>query len=410
MPGRLRFDLYDVIEALGMALDLVSSSIARPLSEHSRRVAYISIKIAETMGLSEREVRELYISALLHDSGLVSQKMFRFLRDIEWNGAQIHCEEGYRLFKGSRMLANTAHIIRSHHDRWVGQNVSGLEKDAIPLASRIIFVADRVDMLVNHEIPVLTQRERVEEWLKSQSGLFFDPGVVEAFKGVSQPDSFWFDLTSQFLRVRIEEMMPRGSVFCNVYEMRDLASAFAQVIDLKTPFTQTHSREVSRIAGMLARRFGFGDEESALMEVAGLLHDLGKLGIPDDVLDKPGKLDRDEAAIMRRHVYDTYVILRSIKGFEKATEWAAFHHERMDGSGYPFGYRAERLSLGSRIMAVADVFQALNQNRPYRPRMSREEVSRLMERYAAEGTLDRNVVAEVLGGYDDYAGYCEMPL
>lgn len=403
------FRLCDIVEALGLALDLVSGSEEKPLSEHSRRVAYISLRIGEEFRLKREESSFLFLSALLHDAGLVSKKTFLSLRDVDWSGAQGHCEDGYRILKQSRVLGRFAPVIRSHHDRWAGGNRSGLAGDDIPLASRIIYVADRVDMLMQvMGVSGIDGRDRVLEWTRVHRGKHFDPDVVEALAAAASRDAFWFDVTSRLIRERIEEFMPPYDVLCSAGELRDAAGAFARIIDLKTPFTLTHSLEVSRIASRLACVFGFREEDMVLMEVAGLLHDLGKLGIPDEILEKPGRLAPDEAVVMRRHVYDTYVILRSVKGLEEVAEWAAFHHERLDGSGYPFGHSGERLSLGSRIMAAADVFQALNQDRPYRPRIPESQVVRIMRDHADRGQLDAAVISELLKHYDDYAGFCEL--
>lgn len=129
-----------------------------------------------------------------------------------------------------------------------------------------------------------------------------------------------------------------------------------------------------------------------MLELAGLLHDIGKLRQPDMLLDKPGRLTEEEYAHIQRHSFDTYSILRNIKGLEKITQWAALHHERVDGSGYPYHLHDIGLALEARIVAVADVFQALAQNRPYRDSLQPDAIMAILDEMVDDGKLDRAVV------------------
>jgi len=137
------------------------------------------------------------------------------------------------------------------------------------------------------------------------------------------------------------------------------------------------------------------------MELAGYFHDIGKLGVPNAILEKPGKLTKDEFAVMKKHTYFTYTVLTSIGGLDQIAEWAAFHHEKLDGTGYPFHVSGERLNTGARIMAVADIFTALAEDRPYRPGMQREDVVRIIDRMANENAIDRRIVDLLLDNYQD---------
>jgi HD-GYP domain-containing protein (c-di-GMP phosphodiesterase class II) len=128
---------------------------------------------------------------------------------------------------------------------------------------------------------------------------------------------------------------------------------------------------------------------------AGLLHDLGKLRVPDEVLDKPGPLNDEERAQVQRHSFETYEMLRRIPGLEQIASWAAYHHEAPNGHGYPFRCKGRELGLESRIVAVADVFQALAQNRPYREGMPLPKILDTLDEITAHGRLDPNLVSLV---------------
>jgi HD-GYP domain-containing protein (c-di-GMP phosphodiesterase class II) len=158
---------------------------------------------------------------------------------------------------------------------------------------------------------------------------------------------------------------------------------------------------VATSAGVISRRLGLTEIESGMMEVAGNLHDLGKLVIPNSILNKPGPLDAAEAAIMRQHTYFTYTVLNSIGGIPQVAEWAAFHHERLDGSGYPFHIGADKLSIGSRIMAVADLFTALAEDRPYRGGMSQQRVLSIMRDMRDRKFIDAIALSVLEEHYDE---------
>jgi HD-GYP domain-containing protein (c-di-GMP phosphodiesterase class II) len=149
---------------------------------------------------------------------------------------------------------------------------------------------------------------------------------------------------------------------------------------------------VSRLARLLAEKMGVSQDHCEKLEVAGLLHDLGKLRVPDEILNKPGKLDVHERQIMNAHSFETYQILRKIDGFAEIALWAAYHHEEPQGTGYPFHVPEKELSLEARILRVADIFQAIAQNRPYRQGMTVEQIQAVLLDLSSQGKLDAQVV------------------
>ena len=154
-----------------------------------------------------------------------------------------------------------------------------------------------------------------------------------------------------------------------------------------------HSVGVARVARLLAVKLGDDEDTCDQVEIAGLLHDLGKLRVPDEILDKPGRLEARERRIINTHSFETYQILRRIKGFEAITPWAAFHHEEPGGTGYPFHLKGEELSVEARLMRVADVFQAMAQDRPYRPGLRADKVLAFLARLGRAGRPDQEILA-----------------
>jgi HD-GYP domain-containing protein (c-di-GMP phosphodiesterase class II) len=178
----------------------------------------------------------------------------------------------------------------------------------------------------------------------------------------------------------------------DISQLRELAMFFARIIDFRSAFTATHSVGVASVAEALAGSAGFSKREREYMRIAGLLHDLGKLAVPREILEKPGKLDKVEFDIIRAHTYHTYRILDTLEDFDTINTWGAFHHERLNGNGYPFHHNGDVLSLGSRIMCVSDIFTAITEDRPYRAGMPQKEVSGVLRSMVKSESIDGNIV------------------
>ncbi len=391
----LNIDLRQAIYALTDALDLVGVDEVG----HGKRVGFMARECAMAMGLSEASQIKLFHAGLLHDCGVSSTRVHQHLvEEMEWDNAQEHCHVGHAMLSRFQPLAELAPIVLYHHTPW--QELSRLpadEEDA--LFANLIFLVDRVDALTasHYGKDLLTARAGVRERIASLSGELFAPQLVENFLRVSESEAFWLSLEPPHLErflfrmEREHQPMPIG-----LGQLKNLARLFGQVVDAKSRFTVEHSEGVASLARYLAERMGLAQETCEKIEVAGLLHDLGKLKIPDEVLEKPAPLDDDERAIMLRHSFESYQILRRIDGLEDVALWASYHHEVPNGSGYPFRADAAELGLESRIIAVADVFQALAQDRPYRGPLPAEKIVEIIQDLAGKGRLDRTVVEQVV--------------
>jgi putative nucleotidyltransferase with HDIG domain len=376
------------------------------LNTHHWRVAAICQYIAGTMNLTPYEKQPLFMAALLHDIGAASDfnERRRLLdpdRSLPANRTIYdHAEAGWHVLRACESLSHLAEIVRHHHDHWRGENPSGAAFETIPLASRIIHLADCLEININKKKPILEQRSDLNRFFQNQAGREYDPAVVEAFIQTSQKDSFWLDLVNPgYSDIFFSEIMTWGLAHYRAKDMLQIAEVFATIIDRTSAFTSHHSRRVSKVATLLAAECGFCESELTMMETAGLLHDLGKLTIPNSILEKPGRLTPDEMQIMRQHTYHTYRILQQVGQLEIVAQWGAFHHETLDGQGYPFRLTSRVLSLGARIMAVADIFVALAEKRPYRDRLERPEVERIMRDMIARGKIDSHLTGLIFDIY-----------
>lgn len=320
----------------------------------------------------------------------------------EATGSFAHCKNGYELLKKCPHTKKFALTVLHHHDRWAGPNESGLRQSDIPLHSRIICLADRTDVLIHPKEYILHQKYDIIKTIQNDSGAYFDPQVVEAFNRLAERESFWLDITSLGREGLLSCYKPTDIVNLNYGELEGIAGLLAHIVDSKSVFTLQHSKRVSRVAEALAKRSKFSPLECEVMKIAGLLHDLGKLSIPDEILDKPDKLTRDEYEIIKRHVYYTHVILGKIKGFETINKWASLHHERLDGRGYPFHVKEDVFPLGSRIMAVSDVFTAIAEDRPYRKGYPPEKICEVLNKCVSEKALDGDIVKIVTENINEF--------
>lgn len=251
-------------------------------------------------------------------------------------------------------------------------------------------MADRIAISIRNE-EVLKQREGIIKRVVTQKNRMFHPDVVDVFLDMSRRESFWFDGVYMPLDLLIKENNLSAKVALDLDELLVLALVFHIIIDFRSRFTAFHSCGVAGVAVELAKNIGFSESELKFIEIAGYLHDVGKIAIPIEILEKPDRLTEEESNIIKLHVYYSYRILEQIEGLEIINEWGSFHHERLDGSGYPFGIKGDSLSLGSRIMAIADVFTALIEDRPYRKGMSIDEALDNIRNLVEANKLDKYV-------------------
>ena len=397
----------NLVSALSIALELSTDG----LSKHHWRTALIAGRIAEHIGLDEGQQQTLVYAALLHDIGAVSNwserkklQQFKVAGDVHR-----HAAAGYELLKDSPQFGVLAETIRHHHDSWDGSSPAGLVGKAIPITSRIINLADRLEILLQDKVYIFEQRPDILAAIRELSGSLFDPDLVRALHEFARQESFWLDLINpNYYQNFFRQIDTYGRMVFKIDDIVDIAQIFATIIDRTSRFTGMHSRGVAQASAFLAQARGYSREEIKLIKIAGLFHDLGKLAIPNEVLESPHKLTDQEFSIIKQHPYYTYRILEQIDGFALIAEWAAFHHETLDGAGYPFRKSDASLKLGARIISVADVFVALSENRPYRRSLPMQEVEKIMRGMANNRKIDSSVVGDLFSDTNSLASLAEQ--
>lgn len=416
-----------LLAALSTALDLTEGQ----LPGHALRTAYIAMRVADSMHLPAHERATLFYASFLKDAGCSSNaaavsrifggdditikrrqgtvgrsvldyvaftirnlpsteplpvRLRRLIR-VGLTGRrqlqaveQLRCERGASIARKAGFSADVGAAIHDVHEHWDGRGQPrGAAGDAIDARARIIAAAAGLDVF-------LSVRGRVEAMsvLSARRGTWYDPDAVDALLELATRGLF-DDLDAPDLIGRTMDLEPDDRVdVAGDTDVDRLAGAFADIVDAKSPFTGAHSQRVGNVAEQIARHLGLSEQGVVDVRRAGLLHDLGKLGVPNTILDKPSRLEPTEFEVIKRHPELTLRILEPVPAFARVAELAACHHERLDGRGYFRGLTAPELSIGARIVAVADVYEALTADRPYRAAMPTEAALAILREEAGE--------------------------
>jgi len=389
--------LFDLITCMSDVIDMVNPNLAN----HHTRVGYIAYLIGTQMDLPVRQRYDLLMAGKLHDIGALSDRERIETLKFEVNNPHRHAEMGWLLLRGFKPLSGAADLIRLHHVNWENGAGSSFQGEPVPVGGHILHLADRVAVLLNKNNHVLSQTKRICHAIKAQSGAMFMPEVVEAFLKLAKMEYFWLDLGSPAVTSLLRRRVNLETIELNLTGILSLGKVFSKIIDFRSRFTATHSSGVAVSASSLARLVGFSEEECVKMKVAGYLHDLGKLAVPTEILEKQGALTPQERDIIRAHPYYTYRTLERIGDMATINAWCSFHHECLNGNGYPFHLGSADLSLGARIMAVADVFTAITEDRPYREGMTPDAAMSVLGSMVKSESLDARVVDMLTDNFDE---------
>jgi HD-GYP domain-containing protein (c-di-GMP phosphodiesterase class II) len=340
-------NLGNLLLSISDAMDLASPDI----SSHQLRTGYMAWRMARAAGLDDDEVERIFVAALMHDVGALSleekQRIHRFDDDLD-----PHCRIGADLLEGTPVLAHAAPIVRHHHRQWCEWDRPIDDRDVF--ASQVLLLADFVERKIDRGVYILHQVPAILDAARDAAGRLVHTDVVGLLVDASQAEEFWFDMVSPRLYSTLLNAGPHRRISADLEQIESVATLLSHIIDYRSRFTSTHSE----------------------------------------------RLTEAEMQVMQQHSYFTYTILRSIEGFGQIADWAGLHHEKLDGTGYPFHLADERLSTGARILAVADVFTALVEDRPYRAGFDRIRVQAILRDEVNNHVLDRRIVDTLV---DDYA-------
>lgn len=369
---------------LSDALDLVGVDDVL----HGKRVAWLARNIVQGEA-DDALVRDAHNVSLVHDCGVSSTSHHQRLV-AEVTTADDHSAAGARLLGRFGPLAHLADVVHYHHTPW--PQLTGVEPRTARLAN-LVFLADRIDVLQAKAAPATAAelRRLVEDRLLGPWAHLFADDLMDAARGVLADDETLDVLRSSCRELFLYPGEDQTHQLTST-EARGLALLFAQAVDGKSAFTARHSSGVAAVSLYLAEASGQLRSSPAALEIAALLHDLGKLRVPDEVLDKPGALSPAERDVIRAHAGESRDILGRITGFDDIASIAGMHHEFLDGTGYPLGLVAEQIPFEAQVVTVADIFQALAQDRPYRRAMALGDVLAVLDELAGSGKVNASLV------------------
>jgi HD-GYP domain-containing protein (c-di-GMP phosphodiesterase class II) len=427
--------LAGILAPLSCALDL---TVGQPQG-HAQGSCLIAMRLADALGVSADDQASLYFAVLLKDAGssanasrmhevyggdeieakrmataapldrglssiiragarsepnaplLVRMSRFATLSRHERRSGheltRIKCQRGSEIAAAIGLSNTSAECILTLERHWQRQGASSQERaDQIPLLARITAVAQHFDAHLRasglesaaHATQILANRQ-------------FDPGIVAALSDFLKDDAFWNDVLNRPEQAILAIDGPAAQWKADDDAIERVCAAFAQIVDMKSRYTDGHSFRVSSYAEAMGRRLGLAPSEMSDLRRAGLLHDIGRLSLPNSILDIQGRPTPEAWQSIRRASELSEQIIGRVPGFGKIAEIVSAQHERLDGTGYHKGISAARLTVPMRILAVANTFDALTVDRAQRPAISMVDALPILDREAGVG-LDKACV------------------
>lgn len=423
LPAGDAIQLSEIIGAMSYALDITEGQPAG----HCVRCCWIGMHIGQQAGLPENELWELYYTLLLKDLGCSSNaaricelymtddlqfkrdfktvgdslpqvlafvfshtglkaglaERFRSVLGILRNGSEIaheliatRCQRGAEIARLLRFPEAVSSGIYSLDEHYNGKGKpAALAGAEIPVYARIALLAQVIDVFHTAD-----GRDAALAEARARAGTWFDPMLVASFEAVAKNPQFWTTLASAEVDDAVVALVPAGhEVPLDEDYLDDIAAAFGQVVDSKSPYTSGHSARVALYTDMIGEALGLSEQRRRWLRRGALLHDVGKLGVSNSVLDKAGALDRSEWDAVKQHAEYSERILSRISAFQELALVAGAHHERLDGTGYPRGLKADEINIETRIITTADIFDAITAERPYRGAIPIPKALEMME-------------------------------
>ncbi|MEG1848112.1 MAG: HD domain-containing phosphohydrolase [Lachnospiraceae bacterium] len=393
----MKINFNDFIYACSYALDCVEHELLGATTNHGKRVAYISILLGEQLGLEDDVLWDIAACAVLHDNALTEylQMYNKELFDkADNNEIGIHCTLGEANIRHLPFQTDITDVILYHHENLDGTGVFGKKAADTPIGAQMIHFADLLDVQCDLGYYEAGKENQIAHYLQENQGTLFTEEMVTIFLTWMQAGHL-SEIEGDKIDALLKQTLPQRITEYADDTLVSLATFVADIIDYKSEITSRHSLGMAEKAAAMGRFYQEDDSVVQKLYLAGALHDIGKLVIDKDILEKPDKLNATEYRHIQTHAWYTYRILGGIEGFEDITEWASLHHEKLDGSGYPFGKHAQELSHKARMMACLDIYQALTEMRSYKESMPHVQAMAILRDMAQKNQIDASIVEDI---------------
>jgi len=384
----------ELINAIAAALEIVESELLGASANHGKRTAVLCAMMGRELAMNEEEIRALTSCALLHDNALTEYVLYKSKNGDRYDkDFKLHCLYGQRNVDDLPFKSDVSGLVLYHHERADGGGPFGKKEGEFPIGAQLIALSEMIDIKHHlHQTPV-KKISAIQKEISAESGKRYTKTAADAMLAVFNADTLLM-LRDENINETAARMLPAWQVDVGDEALMRLAGLSAKIIDRKSVFTRKHSVQIANRAWLMGGYYGFDPVLRSKVYLAASIHDIGKLASPTNVLEKPGKLTDVEFAIIKGHVKKTYDLLCGITGFEDICRWASSHHEKFDGSGYPFAKNAEELDFVSRLLACTDIYQAVSEERPYHPERSHAETMPILWNMAEKGYIDSQIVKD----------------
>jgi HD-GYP domain-containing protein (c-di-GMP phosphodiesterase class II) len=401
--GQIRVDL--LIRVFSEALDIVEAGLLGASIYHSKRIGALVAAMGRTLDYDDDSLTAISTAAMFHDNALTEYLLSeREREDGESDeNMRLHSEYGQRNIEWLPFKKDIAGYVLYHHERADGSGPFGKKKGEYPSEAGLISLADTVDVAQRLQTKNESDLPALYEYIRGLADIGYDKDDIETFIGVLDADML-NALKSENLSATLDRLIPVWTTDIEDPSVIRIAGMISRIIDYKSKFTTKHTERVANAAWIMATYYGIQPAEKTQLYLAAAMHDIGKIAVATEILEKPGALTDPEFKEIKKHVNQTREWLSTVPGLEQIAEWASNHHEKINGRGYGRGVDAAALDFNSRLIACLDIYEAVSAERPYHPARSHEETMTILYDMAGDGLIDPDISSDIDRVFAPYEG------
>ena len=398
----MKIAIDKLFRVFSRTLDIIEEEQLGASEHHSMRISALCAAMGKQLGYDDDTRLALANCALFHDNALTEYHLSQ--REIVQNGKNmiLHCEKGQSNVSQLLFKKDISGFILYHHERENGEGPFKKRAGEFPFEAALIAAADSIDVMHKLQHVQAKDLRALRDKIAARADMYSTHAAIAVLLDILDKDMLE-SLRDENISQTLDQSLPRWEMDIHDACVSCLADFIAHVIDYKSKFTHKHTSQIANHAWLMAKGYGYSQKKRKALYLAASLHDIGKMAIPTEILEKSGKLTNEEFQIIKQHVRHTHDWLCDVPDFDLIRNWAADHHEKLDGSGYSFGKQGAGLDFNSRLIACIDIYQAASESRPYHSARSHAETMPILYGMADRGFIDGNIVKELDETMEEYS-------
>lgn len=389
------FQLDQLLFSLSMGLDAVEHEVLGTTTNHGKRIAILVSKMGKHLGLERSQLIGLFSSGLLHDNAVSEHRLSIQSGKEQMLNMRLHSIRGEENAMFLPFPESIEGYIKYHHEFVDRSGPFGLDANTIPLGAQLIAIADDLDMRFDLSLEETRLLENVTTYIKNKRGVYYTKIAADAMLEI-MTEELIRGLRNDSVDAVFHDTIPQWIVNKPAVEIMKIAEIIGRITDYKSTFTAKHSTQIANRAYLMAHYYDLDEDTCAKIYIAAAFHDIGKLMIPIEILEKPGKLTDEEFEIIKSHVHWSYIMLKDIAGLEEICKWAVTHHRKLNGTGYPDLPAIYLVNdFVCRLMTCIDIYQAVREPRPYHTGRTHEETMVIMNGMVEKGEIDKKMTNDL---------------